>query len=226
MTDRIFDLPRKDEAGVSYLSYSQMNLFKRDKDGYYRQYILGEPFLGNEWTDFGLKVGGALEKKDFSQFSPPETEILMKVPRLDHFEKEIIVRYPGFYVKGFIDTVDCGYNRVIDYKTGGKDKEHQYADKDYTQLCYYALGLRQQIGITPSVGQVVFIRRGGNPFRGQPLIVAQEEPKIIDVDISINRLKHVYWDTMKIAEEIEQFYLKHKENGKNEKAYTASIQGN
>lgn len=200
------NLPRKDENGKSYLSYSQISLFIKDKQEYYRQYVLNEKWEGNVWTDWGSKVGVSIETNCFDNFNLNEVEILKQVPRLDEFEKPVILDYGNFFIKGFIDTNSKDYKRIIDIKTGGKDKEHQYKLNSYTQLCYYALSIRQMYGITPEVGQVCFIRRGGNPYKNQPLIVADEKPLLIDVDISMKRLKQVYWDTIKIAKEIELFY--------------------
>jgi len=207
-----FDLPRKDENGVSYLSDSQIKTFLKDREEYKRRYILGEPFEGNAYTEFGLKVGKGIETNNFDAFSPFERNVLKTIPRLDEFEKEIKLDYPkhGFYVKGFIDTNKADYSEIMDYKTGGKDKEKQYSERDYVQLCFYALGLRQQYGITPTSASVCFIRRGGNAFKNESLFVKVEKPLIIPVDISEERLKNVYWNTIKIAKMIEEFYLKNK----------------
>ena len=95
-------------------------------------------------------------------------------------------------------------------KLGGVGKDKQYKSVDYTQLHLYALSLRQETGITPTKASVKFITRGGNAFKGEKLFVADIKPKNIDIDISIERLKYVYWDTLKIAKEIEKFYLKYK----------------
>ena len=46
--------------------------------------------------------------------------------RLDLFERKTILNYDGFYVLGFIDTLKDDFSELIDYKTGGKNKEHQY----------------------------------------------------------------------------------------------------
>jgi hypothetical protein len=113
---------------------------------------------------------------------------------------------------GYIDTVSKDLSKIIDYKTGGKKKEFTYIKEDYTQLCYYALALKQEYGVLPEVAQVHFIRRSGNLYRGQNLVVAQESPIIIDIDITEERLKKVYWDTIEIAKEIEQFYLDYLKN--------------
>lgn len=203
------NLPRKDKDGISRLSYSQISLFKRSKSDFYESYILGKPFEGNEYTDFGSKVGEALEHNNFDSFKPHEQETLKKVKRLDEFEREVRLNYDGFYVLGFIDTNKKDFTEIIDYKTGGLKKEFQYTEPDYTQLCLYALSLRQETGITPSLASVEFIRRKGNAFRGQALTVGDEVISI-PVDISLERLKTVYWDTLNVAKQIEKFYLQNK----------------
>ena len=199
-------LPRRDEQGISYLSYSQIQLFKRDKNEYLERYIKDIPFDGNAYTDFGSKVGGALEKGCYSEFTEEEAKVLSECTRLDEFEKQVKLKYDDFYVVGYIDTNSKDFKHIIDYKTGGKGKHKQYQEDDYTQLCYYALALRQEYGVTPDKAQVNFISRKGNAFRGEPLSVGSEQ-FLIDIDISYNRLKKVYWDTLRIAKEIEDFYI-------------------
>lgn len=201
------ELPSKDKFGNSYLSYSQISLFLKDKEQYKKQYILKEPFVGNEYTDFGLKVGKALESGNFELFDKNEKETLSKVTRLDLFERKTILKYEDFYIIGFIDTCNNDLTEIIDYKTGGKNKEFEYQKDDYTQLLYYALSLRQETGITPKKASVEFIRREGNLYRNQMLKVGKEEPIKIEVDISENRLKKVYWETIEIAKNISEFYL-------------------
>ena len=203
------NLPRKDKDGISRLSYSQISLFKRSKSEYYESYIEGKPFEGNEYTDFGSKVGEALENNNFKAFKKDEQETLKKVKRLDEFEREVRLNYEGFYVLGFIDSNKSDFTEIIDYKTGGLKKEFQYSKPDYNQLCLYALSLRQETGITPVEASVEFIRRKGNAFKGQALTVGDEVISI-PVDISLERLKHVYWDTLNVAKQIEKFYLENK----------------
>jgi hypothetical protein len=206
----VLDLPRKDKAGNSYLSYSQLTLFKRSPQEYFEQYILEQPFEGNAYTDFGTKVGEALENNDFKGFPKIEKVVLKKVRRLDEFERKIKLDYKDFYVTGYVDTNSSDFKEIIDYKTGGKKKETQYQKSEYTQLCIYALGLRQETGVTPEFASVEFIRRGGNAFRGQKLFVEDENPLSIKVDISEKRLKAVYRDIFITAKQIEHFFKANK----------------
>jgi hypothetical protein len=203
-------LPKKDKRGNSYLSYSQLSLFKRSKQEYFDRYIVGEKFEGNAYTDFGSKVGQGLENNDFSNFTNKESNILKKVRRLDEFERSVFLKYEGFYVLGFIDSNSSDYKEIIDYKTGGKNKEKEYIKDDYNQLQLYALSLRQQTGITPEIASIEFIRREGNAFRGEKLTVSNENPINIPIDVSYGRLKDVYWETLKTAKEIELFYKSNK----------------
>ena len=200
------NLPKKDKNGNGYLSYSQLSLFKRDKTAYFEQYIIGKPFEGNEYTEFGSNVGKALETNNFEKFTKNEAGILQKVTRLDEFERRTMLKFDEFYVVGYIDTNTKCLDEIIDYKTGGLRKEKQYSDNDYTQLHLYALSLRQETGVTPTKASVEFIRRGGNAYRGEKLVVANEEPIKINIDISYDRLKDVYYDTIRTAKEIDQFY--------------------
>lgn len=204
------NLPSKDKNGSSYLSYSQITTFKKSREDYYNQYILKVPFEGNQYTDFGSKVGESLEINDYSNFKPKETSILKQVTRLDQFERYVSIKYDGFYLLGFIDTNSNDLTKIIDYKTGGARKEFEYNKRDYNQLQTYALGIRQETGIRVKDATVEFIRREGNAYRGQKLTVANEKPIIIYQDLSEERLKHVYWDILKTAKEIEKFYKENK----------------
>jgi len=53
----MIDLPIKDKNGNSYLSYSAINSFLKDRESFIKTYILKEPFVPNEYTEFGVKVG-------------------------------------------------------------------------------------------------------------------------------------------------------------------------
>jgi hypothetical protein len=210
LKNKDMDLPKKDKYGVNRLSYSQIQLFKKNKDRFYQRYIVGEKFKSNEYIDFGNKVGKALESNDFSNFDYIEQETLKKVTRLDEFERRVFLRYTDFYLVGYIDTNNLDLSEIIDYKTGGVKKELQYMDEEYNQLQIYALGIKQETGFAPKKGSVEFIRRVGNLYRGQRLMVGDEEPIKIDVDLSHKKLNDVYSDVLRTAIEIDEFYKKNK----------------
>lgn len=208
----MIDLPTKDENGINYVSYSSLSLFLKSKDEYYKNYILKEKFEGNEYTDFGKKVGSALELNDFSMFSEAESNTLKKVSRLDLFERKTKLIYDEFYVVGFIDTCTEDCKKIIDYKTGGNNKEFEYTKDEYTQLCYYSLSIKQELGYFPESASVEFIRRKGNLYRNEPLTVGEENPIIIPIDISYERCRKLYFYTKEIVNNISKFYLEIKKN--------------
>lgn len=194
------NLPSKDKNGNSYLSYSQISLFLKDRNEYLRSYILKEPFITNKYVEFGSKVGKALETGNFDGFDETEKQALSKVTRLDLFEQKTILNFDDFYMIGFIDTCSNDMTKIIDYKTGAESKHVQYLDSSYTQLHYYTLSIRQQTGIRVKDASVEFIQRSRD-FK------VTSRPIKLNIDISENRLKTVYYDTIKIAKEIETFYL-------------------
>jgi hypothetical protein len=203
----MINLPKKDKNGNGLLSYSQISTFLKDKEEYKKRYIIKEKFVPNEYINFGNKVGSAIQNNNYDKFTDKEANVLKKLTRLDMFERKTILKYDGFSIIGFIDSCSLDYSKIIDYKTGGIDKEKQYYNDDYNQLHYYALSIRQELGITPNCANVEFIRRKGNLFKREKLIVAEEDPIIIEIDISESKLKDVYFKTINIAKQIESFYL-------------------
>lgn len=196
----MINLPVKDKNGNGFLTYSQISTFLKSRNEYKKQYILKEPFFQNKYLKLGLKVGNALEQNDFSLFTKSEAETLSRVERLDLFEKKCFLNFDDFYLTGRIDTCSEDLTKIIDYKTGGLDKENQYKLNSYTQLQYYTLSIRQEYKINVKEASVIFIRRTPE------LKISNEDPIKIMVDISNENLKKVYWETIKIAKEIESFY--------------------
>jgi hypothetical protein len=208
-------LPRTDDDGNYYLSYSQYNTWKRSKREYIRQYFFGERFEGNAYTDFGSWIGEALENNDFSDgFTKKEQEFMATVPRFDEFEREIKLQMDGFYVKGFIDTntkaedypEGLHVRRLADYKTGDiAKKTAEYEGDDYCQLELYAAALEQEYGIRPDHAQVVLIGRSGNAFRGEELKLTCEYTTV-QKELSDKRMDDVLNNVQQVAEEISAAY--------------------
>lgn len=198
------NLPIKDRNGIPYLSYSQINMFLNDKKSFYNTYILNKPFVSNKYIDFGSKVGKCIQENNYSVFTKNEQNVLNKVIRYDLFERKILLNFDGFYLKGYIDSCSLDLKIITDYKTGGQGKDCKYRDLDYTQLCYYALGIKQETGISVDAATVQFITREGG--YNKRLKISEVDPISIDIDISDSRLDYVYYNTIKIALEIQSFY--------------------
>lgn len=207
------NLPKQDKSGVPYISYSQKTTWCKNKRDYIRQYFFGETFTGNDYTDFGSKVGEALENNDFSGFTIKEQRFLATIPRYDQFEREIKLQMDGFYVKGFIDTntleIKEGKDDVkslMDYKTGDiKTKIAEYDTDDYHQLEIYAGAIEQETGVLPTDCKVCLIDRTGNAFKGEKLKLGNEFV-IIEKQITKERVNQVLSEVQETAEEIASYY--------------------
>ena len=198
-------LPRKDKEGNCYISYSQHSKWKYSKKDYFKSYFVGERFTGNAYTDFGSKIGEALENNDFSAFDKVEIKTLKKVTRLDEFEREIKWNLDGFYVMGYIDTNDKDCKILIDYKTGDLNKVATYEDDKYDQLAIYAGAIAQETGTLPEQAHVELIERTGNAFRGEELALGKEVVSIPQ-DISAKKIEKVKAEVIKVATEIADHY--------------------
>ena len=198
-------LPRTDEEGRCYLSYSQHSKWKKDKKDYIKSYFFGERFEGNAYTDFGSKIGEALENNDFSGFSEKEQKVLNKITRLDEFERKICLDFGDFYVLGFIDTNNKDLTILVDYKTGDMGKIEVYESDDYDQLGIYAAALEQETGKLPEQAYVELIERVGNAFKGEELALGSEVVQIPQ-DISPKKIKEIKKDVVKVATEISEYY--------------------
>ena len=210
-------LPKTDDQGTPYLSYSQISTWKKSKREYIRQYFMGESFEGNAYTDFGSKIGRALEENDFSEFTKKEQEFLSTIPRYDEFEREIKLQLNGFYVKGFIDTntlvhspedstKDVVVEKIADYKTGDIDKKRaEYESDSYTQLDIYAAAIQQETGHLPKNVDVFLIERLGNAFAGEELVLGNKFVTITK-KVDEKRIKEVIAEVEAVAKEISEYY--------------------
>jgi len=213
MSKTKIELPKKNEEGKSYISYSQYSKWKTSKKDYIKSYFLGERFEGNAYTEFGSLIGEALENNDFSSFSPKERELLSKVTRFDQFEREIVWDFGDFFVKGFIDTNDLFVDGVkpdvvttiVDYKTGDSNKVSVYEADDYDQVAIYAGAIEQETGHLPTKGWVELIERTGNAFKGEELKLGGKV-FTIPQDLSKEKIEQTRVKVLAVAKDISGFF--------------------
>lgn len=131
-----------------YLSYSAMELWKRDKDGYRKRYYLGEPYFSTPYTEFGNEVGGALERREWDH--PVLAPVRGKVPQGTHPEHEISVEIEGVPIFGKLDDFDMQTYAIEEYKTGivtdGKVPWDRVKVRKHVQLTLYSLMVRTKYG--------------------------------------------------------------------------------
>lgn len=212
--DKQLILPRKDENGNYYISYSQISKWLRSKRDYIRKYFFNEPDDNpalQKYGDFGHKVGESYENHNFKSWTPEEAEFLLSLPHYDEFEREIKLQMDGFYVLGYIDTntaPEDGYvKKLADYKTGEISKRKpEYESDDYKQVYIYAAALRQEFGRLPDEGYVVLIGRAGNAFAGEELALVKEAA-IIEKEISDEIIDDTLAYVQAVAEDISKHYV-------------------
>jgi len=207
MATKKLTLPKQDEDGVCLYSYSQHSKWKDNKKEYIRQYFFGEGFDGNAYTEFGNKVGEALENDDLSCFTEREKKTLTKVTRLDEFERPIKLSFPelNFYIRGYIDSNDKDLITLIDYKTGDESKIEKYEGQSYDQLAIYAAAIEQETGVLPKNARVELIARDGNPWKGDQLTVGKDV-FWIPQDITPENIEKVKSNIIKGAKEVSSYY--------------------
>ena len=196
-------LPRTNENGI-YLSYSQITKWNKSKNEYFKSYFFEGAFISSPYLTFGTKVGEALETGDFSEFCDEEIKTLKKVPRLDEFEREVVLKMDGFQVIGQIDTNDKELTTLIDYKTmGGEDKIPQYVDPKYIQLIIYAMAIEQETGIRPKTIKVIGIERLGG-FKD--VMTVGDHVYEVPLELNQDRIDYAYEVINQTANDISRHY--------------------
>lgn len=199
-------LPKKDKkTGKQMVSYSQLSCYKESFRNYVRRYFFSEKFNGNDYTDFGHKVGTALENDDYSGFTKTEQTTLKKVIRYDDFERRIEWHFEEFFVLGFIDTSTTIPTHIGDYKTGDPDKVTvKYESEEYQQLEIYSGAIQQETGFLPKEAQVFIIERIGNQYKEK--LKVGKRIVIVTRDINQEKIDEVKKDVLKVVQEISDYY--------------------
>lgn len=125
-----------------YISWSQVSLYRQNKEKYIGKYILGEDV---DFENPGLKYGKIIsELLEDNIESKDETENILKIvlPRYKEREKEISVNMKtkngDIVLLGKLDTYQSGKFR--EYKTGTIAWTQEKANK-HDQITFYALML-------------------------------------------------------------------------------------
>ena len=208
-----------------YLSYSAISLWLRDKDAYRARYYENEPFISTPYTDFGNKVGKALEIGELFD------DTLKKVPRNPVMEKKLVVDIGGVPFLGYLDSFDPINLEVLEYKTGIISKEgiepwSRLAVRKHTQLTMYQLAVFTKYGeYNPDIKLVWMETRwtkvpetvtlGSRQFTTDvPGLELTGRVEIFDRYIEMWELERMEKIIIKIAEEISADYKLCKKTNK------------
>lgn len=216
MTSKIM-LPKKDDNGKYYLSYSQVkswqelkgfNTGKPGKHEYIMRYFFGESFEDKGgFGQFGKEVEDYITLRESSdKFSSEEKKLLDTIHPLGNFQVEFKLDYGDFYVLGYIDDATEDLSYIRDYKTASEKSKEKYYKDDYTQLDVYALAVKQITGNIPKL-EVKVIERLGNGFRGgRDVMTVGDRTWTIERETSEERLESIYKNIEMTAIEISDYY--------------------
>lgn len=210
-------LPRQDNNGNYYISYSQIsgwnaakgfNTGLQGKQEYIRSYFLGENFPSGPFATFGKEVENYItENKDEDKFTDEELLTLNKIRPIGIFQKEFRLKYNGFYVLGYIDDCDEELTHLRDYKTGSSSSVKKYYESSYEQLDIYALAARQITGKLPNKLEVCAIGRAGNGFKeGRGALKVTGDIWYIERKTDEQRLNTIEANIQRTVQEISHTY--------------------
>jgi hypothetical protein len=211
-------LPRVDKDGVPYISYSQVKLWNEEK-GFNtglpgRQEFMRGYFLGEEFPDkggfgtFGADVEDYITlRKGAEKFTDAELETLNKIEPLGVLQKEMVIQFDGFYLKGFMDDATPDLVKIRDYKTASNNSRKKYEEDSYWQLDVYALAVKKETGKLPKELEVCIIERLGNGFKGgRGAMTVGQNIWYIPRKTNKERIKSVEENIINTAKEISEYY--------------------
>lgn len=129
-----------------YLSWSQINCVESNPDDYVRQYIDGDSFEGNVYTDFGSYIHKNIEKGRRPKKIPnlilyPEGEV-EKYLTIKRGDEEVVLY-------GFFDGLDRKKHVIGEYKTASQLWSDNKVRK-HGQLILYSLMYWRETGVIPT----------------------------------------------------------------------------
>lgn len=141
-------LPKK------YLSYSQMQLWQRDKEKYRERYYLNGPSFENIETIFGKRVATLLENwkrdKDLA-INSDLYRTLYRIPKYAYSEHRIELKINGVPFLGVMDYFSKRKKAIIEIKTG-KQAWDNVRVNSHDQLVIYSMLSKMRYGkVDPEV---------------------------------------------------------------------------
>lgn len=122
------------------ISASQLSTWVKNKKEYIKQYIDGEPFIGNIYTEFGTKIHKLIETED---------SCVEKIPKLKYKEKYFEKQWNNIILNGYIDSYEIG--EIYDYKVAKTGKWSKNDVQKNIQLKFYGLWHFLEHGTLPLV---------------------------------------------------------------------------
>lgn len=196
----MYNLPR------NYLSYSQIDLWLKNKSQYKSKYFFNEkPFTTIE-TIFGKEFAERLEKND---------SLLAHIPRYNKPEYDIKCEIEGVPIRGFIDSYDTETFSFLEYKTSRTKNWTQDSVNKHIQLPFYSFVIKELHGKINDECKLIWVetRFKNNTFiyKGHTLFGKRELELTGRVEIFSRTITHDEREEMRklivqVAQEISESY--------------------
>ena len=138
-----------------HFSYSQMDLWLKNREAYRERYYRGGPSFENTATIFGKRIAKMLE----DGVADP---VLDKVPKYQFMEHRIELKVNGIPFLGVMDSFSKRMKSFYEYKTG-KEKWDQLRAEKHSQLVVYALLTKLKYGTFDPWAKLVWIETRNRP---------------------------------------------------------------
>jgi hypothetical protein len=142
-----------------YLSYSAMTLWKQNKVKYREKYYGNQEYdLDTPFTRFGKDIATTLEDKKKVKAHP----VLSNVPLYSTPEYPLNFEVEGVPIKGYIDSFDKRWKKIIEIKTGirtpsGAPTWDQVRVRKHDQVLLYSLGVKETLGNVHPIVKLIWI---------------------------------------------------------------------
>ncbi len=179
-----------------YISWSQLEIFRKSPDNYVHMYIEGGKRLDTKYTRFGRKIHQDLEDLE------------------DGREKEIRVNVNGVPILSYIDHFDETTGIFRDTKTG-KTPWTQVKVQKHDQLVFYAMAIKHSTGITPKECYIDWIgtrdavqKEMSGLHNKQPEVELTGESGTFKREITEKEIERMERELVEVAEKISNTYKK------------------
>ena len=216
MKKKLIQLPK------TYLSYSQIQLWKSSRARYIELYMNNNQAfrLENSGMAYGKVVADALEKGLETGDLLTDAAMLL-LPKYDVADKEIRAtiktKEGSFDIIGRPDSLDSKTKAYIEYKTGKGAWTLAKAQK-HPQMLFYALLIYLAYGVVLNEAKLIWIQTEDVVEQYGPEDWLQGEKKSIkptghietfEVKFTLAEILNCLADTIRIAKEIELVWLSH-----------------
>ena len=188
----------------AYLSWSALQLFRRDKAEYIRHYVYGEPReFTSPFMDFGSMFAEYLENRRKRHPDPVVDMIVKNMPRIGRPECEIRAEMPSkqgiIRLLGKCDQYDVKTHDFNEYKTG-KGKWTNGKANGHGQMKFYQLMLWLKYGVTANKKNLIWVETEDENGDVRPTGKIQTYPVEIKVEDLLTFANEIKRDAIAISE--------------------------